>query len=250
MRRLAAPFKATTGTSDTIYRKLELYWKLLAGFYQHDLDVVVRYRGAPVNNILKLDSTNRINCESIALWAPLIKDVQAHLLKWRQIITCQKRDLDTLCKSDFASPREQVLFTNYSPMGSLYPSPTHVLLQDGFLGYSDYNKSWAVMELENGACYTVTSLRAGTFLGIVPGVVRYGGVMPTEAIQGPNGFWLEVKTSGPLGLISLGLIDEANILYGWQAHADGQVLRYKSCRVLVFSSRPVRALQKLVRFGG
>lgn len=41
--------------------------------------------------------------------------------------------------------------------------------------------------------YTVTSVEEGTIFGVMPGKVRYRGVVGHEAIQGPDGLWLELE---------------------------------------------------------
>lgn len=154
---------------------------------------------------------------------------------------------DILHPVKWHSVYEQVEFTKSSDRRAEFPMLPHVLLERGYRGWTSYNMSWAMSRIDN-YCFAVSDVEPGCFLGILPGKVHYRGFLSANGIQGPDGLWLEPEEHGALGCMEGGDQDEANVILGWDTHADACTPSDGKAQVLVFCVKPIAALQMPMRY--
>ena len=95
----------------------------------------------------------------------------------------------------------------------------------------------------------ITSIEEKSYLGIMPGNVRFGGVCSPMAYVGPDGLWLvlEGEESCLAKIPETASIDKCNVNVAWEYTEDEMVPGSKSVNVLVFASRKIDIFQDVWR---
>ena len=84
----------------------------------------------------------------------------------------------------------------------------------------------------------ITTIEEKSYLGIMPGKIRFGALSSPRAIVGPDGLWLDLEGEEAClaNILETTPIDQCNIKVAWEYTEDEMVLGSKSVCVLVFAS--------------
>ena len=239
------------GMSDTNITKYEYLWSMLSNIRSLGIQSLILYRNAAMNTLLKDETSRPINARlmisEVEEWGTLIEDIAQHLKA-----SCVE-DVDTKWPTHrWKFLAEKILFeTNcIEPLANAPPKATQVDTY-GYKGYSDFNRSWALMTPSVGPArpLAITSIEEKSYLGIMPGKIRFGGVCSPRAVVGPDGLWLDLEgEEGCLAKIpETTSIDQCNVNVAWEYTEDEMVPGSKSVRVLVFASRKIEIFQEVWR---
>lgn len=222
-------------------------WALRDLFRANEATSLVWYRSGALNQILRNDEADRLTPEDIMPWLPVAETIATHVKEY-----CDVMVAGTFLPSPsfWATFAAMDAYHEDNPCNVFWtPVTDSELLQFGYAGYSDLNSSWATMgPLVKGkeGSLAVFDIRAGGFLGVVPGAIRYGGVMRGKYIAGPGLLWLDMEgTQGPLASIQTTINTSLiNVVTGWEEdQPDMDVPDTKIPRVLAFAARDIVCFQ-------
>lgn len=234
-------------------------------------DILVGFRTKSLNNRLKeLPDTFKDNdleawCTAFAL---SIHAVQARSVQLQQKNVIGVHDIigDNILDAEWAnwrsswlSTRDVVAFTKEHPDVSVASAGIGDMLQlarDGYRGFRTLNMSLYTQTYLVGtvrAVVALTTLKPGSFLGVIPGWVRYGR-LPSELlsptnnlavhIPGPSELWLE-RINGMLGLLYRKPGKVSNVVLGWETWDDPRYPDCVSFRVCAFARSLILAFEEL-----
>ncbi len=252
------------GVSSSTLQRTQYYWALLAQFRSNGIPFIVAYRPSTVDTLLLSDSSNRLKAEDIPPWIQTIQAVERHVIGWFDAIEGGKgrSDLESLMDSmispsRWASPYDRGRWSSLRRDGvpnPLVPCPASALgiAKFGYDGFMSRRKIWSVMELsETHQSIAIADIPEASFLGIVPGVLRFSLFRQEGGIPGPDGVWLDTRQSqGSLAKIALGSKEQNNTVLAWHIASDCWAPSFQTAWVLAFSSRPIEIFQQLVRWDG
>ena len=240
------------GISDTNVTKYEYLWAMLSHLRAAGIQSLVLYRNGTMNTLLRNEifrpADSRLRVSEVEEWGTLVEEIATHLqvsctidvemtwpaYRWRFL--AEKIQFEGDCINEF--------------LANATPKATH-LDAYGFKGYSDLNRSWALMIPSVGPArpLAITAIEEKSYLGIMPGKIRFGGVCSPSAIVGPGGLWLDLEgEEACLAKIpETTSIDQCNVNVAWEYTEDEMVLGSMGVRVLVFASRKIEIFQEVWR---
>lgn len=232
--------------------------------------LLVLFRAKSFNLILEGNKGVGITDQMVMQWAEFIKPILSQLARHQ---TCEsERELNDLNMAEEAAfndeppevwsrrssrwkfvieaesfhedyPDQDGATTTYGN-GISYP----ILCKYGYAGNASHCYTWAVQLITfrgGPLLVTVSDLQSGSFLGIIPGWIRYNCNPGENWLAGPNGIWLEPMNSHLYRLFSPRFSDEGNVMVGFEERQDPIHPLKKRFIFLAFASRPISAFEEL-----
>lgn len=262
--KLMTVVRRPSSESSSHVTRMQQFWTILAVMRRRGANFVVTHRGDATNARLIDDSAERLREDEVIKWIPTIDTIHRHLETYVSSIAHgsvrpsapgeQQAAHDRIVNPClWSSAKAQwTWIQRQSDKSILNTCSTISLLRYGYRGKG--NQSWAVARVVggvSGASMAIAPIPAGSFLGVLPGLLYTSLVRKATAIPGPDGIWLDLDgRDGNLGGIATGRAEEANVIVGWDICGDAVCPTLRSCRALVFSTRAINVFQKLVRWNG
>ena len=232
--------------------------------------LLVLFRAKSLNLILEGNKGVGITDQMVMHWAEFIKPILSQLARHQ---ACESErglnDLNIAEEAAFNDEPPEVWSRRSSRWKSLieaasfykdYPDPDGatttygngisypILCKYGYAGNKSQCYTWAVQLIAfrgGPLLVTVSDLQSGSFLGIIPGWIRYNCDPSENWLAGPNGIWLEPMNSHLYRLFSPRFSDKGNVMVGFEERQDPILPLKKGFIFLAFASRPISAFEEL-----